>query len=206
MSAQPHERRIHTRVMLQCTGSLPSRGASRLRGERASDKAGVARKRTGCRSSDASSFVKPRRGSPSPGDGARARALGKVNGVACCTTAQRAVRNCAGGRGVGVAGGRTGCALSDASRRVEPRCNGASPGHLSKRESGHVSRGFCMAQPRDARHEARRAGEPQGACGGRAHRLHVERHIRLRQVASQRAVARRLLREGAVGLRGGRGS
>ena len=73
MSAQPHERRIHTRVMLQCTGSLPSRGASRLRGERASDKAGVARKRTGCRSSDASSFVKPRRGSPSPGDGACAR-------------------------------------------------------------------------------------------------------------------------------------
>ena len=138
----------------------------------------------------------------------RARA-GSINGVACCTTAQRAVRNCAGGRGVGVAGGRTGCALSDASRRVEPRCNGASPGP-PEQESGHVRGGFCMAQPCDAGHEARRAGEPQGACGGRAHRLQVERHIRLRQVVSRWAVARRLLREGAagfiIGLRSGRGS
>ena len=138
--------------------------------------------------------------------GARA---GSINGVACCTTAQRAVRNCAGGRGVGVAGGRTGCALSDASRGVEPRCNGASPGP-PEQESGHVRGGFCMAQPCDARHEARRAGEPQGACGGRAHRLQVERHIRLRQVVSRWAVARRLLREGAagfiIGLRSGRGS
>ena len=128
--------------------------------------------------------------------GARA---GSINGVACCTTAQRAVRNCAGGRGVGVAGGRTGCALSDASRGVEPRCNGASPGP-PEQESGHVRGGFCMAQPCDARHEARRAGEPQGACGGRAHRLQVERHIRLRQVVSRWAVARRLLREGVAGF------